>query len=1029
MTRFAVERPITTVVMFVILLALGVLGLLRLPVDLYPKISLPTATVIFFYPGAGPEEIEQKILKLAEDAMASVSGVKEIRSVAYEGIGAVTVTFDYGVNIDNGVNDLRASLDIVRRRFPPDMDPPTIFKFDLSRFPILAITATTSDPTLDLRDIFERDLVDEFKSVPGVGEIQFWGGGRKRQINVEIPLEVLEQHNLTFQEILGALQAANLSIPSGEITRDGMKYLIRVPADFQSVEEIGQVVLRGGVHLRDIARIEDGYDDTKSLVRVNGERAIFFAIQKQSDANTLEVSRKVKAMLPEIEKRYPGVRFVVVNDFSRFIASSVQNLTQNVFYGAFFVVLVTLLLLRNFTGSLIISLVIPVSLIAGFLLLWRQNSSINLISLSALAIAVGMVVDNAVVVLENIFFHRSRGESRKEAALFGTQEVGEAILASTLTTVVIFIPIVTAKGFIGVFFRELAYMVSFTLFVSLVSAYMLTPALARLFLRKPRPATTAFGRWIEGIWQSLENAHRATLAWGVRHKWVVWVAALALFGLSMGLLATGKVKTEFLPAEDTGEFRVQVQLPPGTPLEVTDSLVRIVEGWVKEIPELEVYAARVGPTESGFGVIAGAAEGSHVGFVFVRTVPVEKRSRSIEAIAREVDRKVKTLAGLEAGGAITGNLGNQILFGTGSPIEIRIFGDDVEVADSLARGMVRLLTRIPGVLNPEIQRQTPQPEWRVELDRDRLARLGLVPASVAMELRTAFLGTEAGKFRIRGEEYPIVLRLAREDRDRDDVLEGMTLPNNEGLRIPLVEVAHLRPASSPSSIERLNRFRVVRVTADYAGRSLGEIMADLKQAMDTLRVPPGFRFELGGSFQRQQESFGDLFVALMLGILLVYLVMVALFESFLMPFVVMFSVPFGIAGVSYLLALTGIPLSVNAYLGMIMLVGIVVNNAIVMLDYIELLQLRGRDLLSSVLEGANRRLRPILITTLTTIGGLLPLVIFRTEGSEVWRPLGVAVIGGLAFSTLVTLIFVPVVYLTFESARRRLVSLFRRSVA
>ncbi len=1029
MTRFAVERPITTVVMFVILLALGVLGLLRLPVDLYPRISLPTATVIFFYPGAGPEEIEQKILKIAEDAMASVAGVKEIRSLAYEGIGAVIVTFNYDVNIDNGVNDIRASLDIVRRRFPTDMDPPTVFKFDISQFPILAITASTQDPTLDLREIFERNLADEFKSIPGVGEIQFWGGGRKRQINVEIPLAALEQHNLTLQEIVGALQAANLSIPAGEITRDGVKYLIRVPADFRSVDEIGQVVLRGGIRLRDIARIINGYADTQSMVRVNGQRAIFFAVLKQSDANTLEVARKVKARLSEIEKRYPGVHFVVINDFSRFIAASVKNLSQNVFYGAFFVVLVTLFLLRNLTGSLIISLVIPVSLVAGFLLLWLENSSINLISLSALAIAVGMVVDNAVVVLENIFFHRQRGESRREAALFGTQEVGEAILASTLTTVAIFIPIVTAKGFIGVFFRELAYMVIFTLLVSLASAYMLAPALSRLFLRRPRPATTAFGRWMERAWRVLEDTHRGTLSWGARHKWVVWVAALGLFGLSVVLLATGRVKTEFMPAQDTGEFRVQIQLPPGTPLEVTDSVVRIVEGWVSKIPELQHYASRVGPTESGFGIIMGSAEGSHVGMVFVRTVSVEKRSRGIEEIAQEIDRKVKALPGLESGGVLVGNVGNQILFGTGSPIEIRIFGDDVPVADSLAREMVRILARIPGVLNPEIQRQTPQPEWRVELDRDRLARLGLIPAAVAMELRTAFLGTEAGKFRVRGEEYPIVVRLAREDRERDDVLEGLTLANNQGLRIPLVEVAHLRPASSPSSIERLNRFRVVRVTADYAGRSLGEIIRDLQQALDTLRVPRGFRFELGGSFERQKESFGDLSVALMLGIVLVYLVMVALFESFLMPFVVMFAVPFGIAGVTYLLALTGEPLSVNAYLGMIMLVGIVVNNAIVMLDYIELLQLRGRDLLTSVLEGATRRLRPILMTTLTTIGGLLPLVIFRTEGSEVWRPLGLAVIGGLAFSTFVTLIFVPVVYLTFESIRRRFWRMLGRSSA
>ncbi len=1029
MTRFAVERPIATVVLFLVLVVLGVMGLLRLPVDLYPDVSLPTATVVYFYPGAGPEEIEQKVLKLAEDAIASVSGVKDIRSIAYEGIGAVIVTFDFETDIDDGVNDIRANLDMLRRRFPADLEPPTIFKFDISQFPIMAITTHTDDPTVDLRDLFEKELADEFKNIPGVGEVQFWGGGRPRQVNVEISVERLEAHGLTLMDVVQALQAANLTLPAGEVTRDGIKYLVRVPADFERMENIGQVVLPGGVLLRDIARIEDGYADRTTYVRVNGKDAIFFGILKQSGANTLEVAHQVKRLLPEIEKRHPAIHFTVVNDFSRFIESSVRNLTQNVFYGAFFVVLVTLLLLRNLTGSLIISLVIPVSLIAGFLLLWLTGSSINLISLSAMAIAVGMVVDNAVVVLENIFYHRQRGESRKEAALFGTQEVGEAILASTLTTVAIFIPIVTAQGFIGVFFRELAYMVTFTLFVSLASAYMLTPALSRLFLRRPRPATTPFGRWMDTTWRRLEAAHRATLRWAARHKGVIWFIGLGMFTSSLVLFLTGKVKTEFMPAEDTGEFRVMVQLPSGTPLGVTDSVARVVEQWASEVPEMVHYATRVGPTESGFGILMGTPEGSHAAMVFIRTLPVDQRDRSIQEISQELDRKIRSLPGLVSGGVVTGNVGQQILFGASSPIEIRVFGEDMATTDSLAEEIRKILLHVPGVLNPVVSRQARQPEWRIELDRERLGRLGLVPAQVALELRTALYGREAGKLRFRGEEYPIVVRLAREDRERDDLLEGFFLRTPRGQWVPLLEVAHLRPAASPASIERLGRLRVVRVTADYTRRSLGEVVRDIQAALDTIPSLPGVRLEIAGSFERQREAFGDLFLAMILGIVLVYLVMVALFESFLMPLVVMFSVPFGIAGVAYILALTGVPMSVNAYLGMIMLVGIVVNNAIVMLDYIELLQLRGRDFLSSVVDGASRRLRPILMTTLTTIGGLIPLVVIRAEGSEAWRPLGLAVIGGLVMSTFVTLIFVPVVYLTFESIRRRFWRMLGRSSA
>lgn len=1018
MTRFAVSRPITTVVIFFVFFILGIMGLVRLPVEMFPKVQLPTASVILFYPGAGPEEVEQQVLKPIEESFASVANVKTIRSIAQENLGVITVTFNYQADIDVGVNDLRAALDEVRRLLPEDLEPPTIFKFDISQFPVAAITVSAKDAATDVRTLFFEELMDRFNQVEGVGQVQFWGGGRKKEFQVNVDLVRLYGSGLMLQDILRAIAAENLNLPAGNMTMDQTEYVVRIPGEITQTEEIASIPLRKDLTVGDIAQVKEGYADPRSYVRVDHHDAIFFAILKQQDANTVVVAHRVKSLLKELEREYPNLKFTIITDFSRFVEQSVNNLRTNVLLGGILVLIVTFLFLGNIRGSVITALVIPTALMGGILLLWVTGSSINLISLSAMAIAVGMVVDNAVVVLENIFYHRERGESRAEAALFGTQEVTEAILASTLTTIAIFLPIITAQGFIGVFFRELAYIVSFTLFVSLISAYMLTPALSRLFLRVQNTQRSGYSRWINQRWAQLEAFHRGLLTFALHHKAWTWFLAILIFIGGISLFVTGAISTEFMPTNDTGEFRAQIELPPGTPLDVTDSVIRKVEQYLDTIPEVNHVAARTGPTESGFGSVMGMTEAPSAGMVFIRLVPLTQRKRSQDDIAQQLDRWLKNLPGLRSSGVLLGGVANQLLFGSGRDLELEIYGEDLDVTDSLAQWLQDTLRKIPGVANPQISRERGRPEIRLVLDRQKLRAFHIPVAMVATEMRTALLGTVPTRIRRGGEEYDVLVRLDPRYKDQEGLLETYRIRSPMGVWIPLANLGTIHIGSSPLSIERKDRTRVVQVSADVVGRSLGEVQADVAHVVERLSLPAGVRLVFGGSVKEQRESFQQLFIAMMLGILLVYLVMVALFQSFLMPFVIMFSVPFAFVGVALILALTGVPLSVNAYLGMVMLVGIVVNNAIVLLDYIELLQLRGRSFLESVVEGSVRRLRPVLITTLTTVFGLIPMAVLKGEGSETWRPLGLSVIGGLLVATLVTLVFVPVVYTTFERVKR-----------
>ena len=1010
MQRIAVQRPVLTLVVFLVILVLGVLSLLNLPIDLMPDVSLPTASVVTLYPGASAEDVEKKLTDVLEEAISTVPNVEEITSTSFENVSSIVVSFAWGTDLDAAVNDLRDRLDFVRRQLPEDAEDPYIFKFDLSQWPVLIVAATSEDPTLDIRKIVEDQVVEELRRGRGVGAVQIWGGGKKRTIHIWVDKAKLEVLHLPIEVLTAVLAQENINIPVGNLAVGKTSYLIRVPQEFQDARELENLPLleiEGRlIRLKDVARVEDGYAEPVNYVRVNGQPGVFFAIQKASGANTVEVAREARARLKAVEQRIPGLNLQVVIDGSLFIRHSIRNLTTTILWALVLVVLVTLVFLRNLRGSLIIASVIPFSLITAFIFLYLIHASINIISLSSLAIAIGMVVDNAVVVLENIYYHRERGETRREAAIFGTGEVGGAITASTLTTVAILVPIVVIQGFVGIMFRQLATAVILVLFASLFSAMTLTPMLASRFIRILRGGR--FARIHEAAFGALDRAYEALLRFSLRWKGLVLAGGLLLFLASFGLLRW--IPTEFIPPSDTGEFRGQFVLPTGTRLEVTDSVMRLLETKMRRmIPEAEVIVTRSGPSETGMGAVFGSMESSNSGFFSGHLVPRSQRHRDVFEIVAALNDTLAHMPGLESYSVSATGGGQEFLFGTGKPIEIEVYGYDLTLTDSVARQIQQMLKTIPGIKAPTLSRSSRRPEIWVRLDREKLYRYGLNSARVGAYLRTAIFGADATTLKRGGDEFPLRVHLEDQDRKDPGILEGLRIPTERG-PVYLADLATIERRLGPLSLEHKNRERLVRVQAETFGRPLGAIARDVDQKIRQMVLPPGVRVEIAGTVKRQRESFATLFKALLGGTLLVYLVMAALFESFLDPLLIMFSVPFAFTGSFLILYLTGTPLSMMAFVGMLMLVGVVVNNAIVLLDYIHLLRARGLSLAEAVVQGGRRRLRPVLITALTTVFGMVPLAVSRAEGAEMWSPFGVVVIGGLLFSTLVTLVYIPTLY-------------------
>ena len=1024
--EFGVKRPTTNLMIFLAIIIIALYSITRLGVDMLPEIEPPSITVISTYGGASAEDVEVKVTEVLENQLATTPGLEKILSRSTEGFSRITLKFKWGTNIDEASNDIRDRIDLAKRFLPdiPDeMENPFIFKFNTSNIPILFMGVTAKESYTDLHDLIDKRIADNLRQLAGVGTVQLIGG-LERQINIWIDRERLEGYGFSILDIKNALKKENITQPVGSIKTGLTDYLLRLPGEFSSPEDIDLVILgkREGklVYLRDIARIEDSFKERLMNVRIDKKQGMLLSIQKQTGTNTVEVAERIKKRLKELERNIPqDIRMHVIFDSSMDIVDSLDSLKSSLWLGITLVLLVVWFFLRHFRPSLIVALTIPFSLLISFIYLFLSGKTMNTISLSSLAIAAGMVVDNAIVVVDNVVRHLERGQRPQEAAIFGTSEMFLAVSASTLTTIVVFMPMLFISGVVGIMFGELAMIVTVTLLASLFTATTFSPMLCAKWLGAKREAR---GAWIEGFYEtserwftSWEEGYSRALEWCLGHKRTVLYGFSAAFILSLLLMRF--VGSEFMPEEDTGDIRITIELPLGTRLEETDKAASRIEDILgKGVPEARYVFVRSGEV-SGQGRGMGGSSGKHVIVAGTKLVPKDKRRRSAFEIGEGLRKKIRLIPGvMKADVSIGSPIGRLITGMGGKAVQLEIIGHSFDATDAVAKEIKDVMEDIPGAVDVSISREINRPELSIEVDREKAAVLGLDMGTIADTINTFIEGSTATKYREKGETYDIYVRLEEESRSSPEDIENLTVVSPlTGRQIRLGNIAKIREITGPVSIERQNRERVVRVECNVYRRSPGKVVEDIKRRLEKLAIPQDIFVNFGGEAEEQAKAFRDLILLLMLGIMLVYMVMAAQFESLLDPFIVMFAVPFTFTGAILALILTGATLSVITFLGIIMLMGIVVNNAIVLVSYINILRARGLSMLEAVTRSGKERLRPVLMTTITTLGGVLPLALSRGEGSEFWQPLGITMLGGLTASTAITMLFVPTFYAAVEA--------------
>lgn len=1016
--RGPVSRPILTSVIFLIVIILGLVSLSRLSIDLMPEVTFPTISVITSYGNVGPEDMEELVTRPIEEALAAVQGVEEITSTSSEGRSMVRVAFGWGTDLDVAANDIRDRIDRALGRLPEDIERPMIRKFDLSAFPILIAGISSSMNPLDLRQLVEDQVKYRLERVPGVAAVDVWGG-LMREVHVELKSDQLKALGLSTENVLSALRNENRNIPAGLYEKGDSEVLIRTQGEFTSLEEIENTVvaIREGVpiQVRDVADVVDSWEEVRQLVRIDGEPGVRISISKQSGVNTVKVARDVNAEIERINRDLPQINLISLIDTSVYIEQSINNVGRSLLLGGILAVLVLLLFLRNISSTLIIATAIPISVLATFGLMYFSGFTLNIMTFGGLALGIGMLVDSAIVVLENIYRHREQGETPVKSALEGTGEVSSAILASVLTTIVVFLPVVFMRGIAGIMYQQLAYVVSFSLLCSLVVALTLIPMLSSRFLRFSPEGRAPVLKRLQGVYDAsnsvlcvIERRYATGLKWSLSHKKRVVILAAVLFVVSAILIRF--IGVELIPAADEGEVRINLEMAVGTRMEVIDEATRIAEGIARrEVPEMASMMSRVG----GGG---WRSSGGHTSEVRISLVPRKNRKRSSEEIANALRSSLQGIPGLtvrtRAGqGLFILRLGSS----STDNVSVEIRGYDLKTAQELASRVDQVVKAVPGITDTRISREEGSPERVIHIDRQKAADLGLTVSRIGETLETAVGGTQASYFRERGKQYRILVRLSEEDRRELDDLLDLTVINNRGEPVILRSVVSTTPREGPVRLERKDQERIITVSANFTGRDMGSVISDIRDGLKSIPVPKDFAILFGGDYEEQQKAFHELMLGLVLAILLIYLVMAGQFESLRDPFVVLFSIPMAITGIVVVMILTGTIFSMQAFIGCIMLAGIVVNNAIILVDYTNRLRREhGMELLDAINLAGARRLRPILMTASTTVLGLLPLSLGLGEGGEAQAPLARVVIGGLISSTAITLLLIPVVYSIFE---------------
>ena len=1019
----SVRKPVMTSIIFIAVVILGLFSYNKLPIDLLPKIETNTIMVMTTYDGASASDVETNVTRPLESSLNTVSNLKNITSTSKENRSIITMEFEYGLDLNVVTNDIRNKLDLVKSYMPSGAGNPIIFKLSTDMIPVIMLSATASQSLPALYKILDTKVANPLARINGVGSVSI-SGAPQREIQVYVDPIKLEAYHLTIEALAQYIRMENVNTPAGSMDVGSDTYALRVEGEFKDPSEMNNIVVGNfngkTVKLSDVAVISDKHEERMQESYTNGVQGASIIVQKQSGANTVQIAKEVLKMLPQIKKSLPtDVKLSVIGDTSDNIIRTIESLAETVIYALLFVMIVVLFFLGRWRATVIIILTIPISLIAAFIYLALTGGTLNIISLSSLSLAIGLVVDDAIVVLENITTHIERGSRPKTAAINGTNEVGLSIVASTMTIIAVFLPLTMVSGMAGVMFSQLGWMVTIIITVSMICSLTLTPMLASQLLRMDPKRSKGFNLVyspIERFLDKLDNKYAKLVNWAVRHKKTILASATIFFVVSIIPLAIGWVGTENFPAQDSGTISATIEMPVGTRMEITKAVCQKLHSeWRKKYPEIDMVNFSVDQASSKniYGSLF-SKNSSNVGTFSIRLVNLKARNRSAFAITDSIRNDIKQLPEIRKSTVTAG--GGMSMMGGQSTLDVEIYGYDFAQTDKVAKEVFKRMAKVKGMVNTTISREEYTPEYQVDFDREKLALNGLNISTASNYLNNRINGITSSLFREDGEEYSIVVAYAPQYRQSIEDIENIMIYNTQGQAIRLKDLGNVVERFTPPTIERKNRQRIITVSSTVSGTTLDKAVKDINAQLAQIDIPSEVTTSIAGSFKDQQESFSDLGALLLIIILLVFVVMASQFESVTYPFIIMFSVPFGISGVVLALWLTGSTFNVMTFVGVIMLVGIVVKNGIVMVDYINLNRERGMGIIRSVVAGGKSRLRPVLMTSLTAILGMLPLAISRGQGSEMWKPMAVTVIGGLTVSTMLTLVVVPTLYTLFAAS-------------
>ena len=1021
--RNAVNKPVTTALLFLALAIFGVFSLVNISIDQYPKFDANVIMVMSSYPGASAEDIETNLTKVLENALNGVGNLKNISSKSKENIGIITLEFTEGIDIETATNDVRDKLDVVNSSLPDGASLPIIFKFSADDMPIMIMAATADQSLSALDKILDDKVATPLSRVNGVGTVSI-AGAPQREVQVYCDPNKLEAYGLSVSQISNIIAAENRNVPSGTIDIGSNAYSLRVEKEFTSADEMLDIVVGYSqgktVYLRDVAKVVDGIEERYQESYINGKQGAQIIIQKQSDANTVNVIKGVKKEMKKLMQDLPSdIKIISVVDSSDTIISSINSLKDTILVTFLIVMLVVYLFLGRWRATFIIVLSIPISLLASLMYLWATGNTLNIISMSALSIAIGMVVDDAIVVLENISTHLEKGAKPKEAAVHATQEVGISVVASTLTMLAVFLPLTMVKGMTGVMFKQLGWITSIIMIVSTIGALTLIPMLCSKFLKFNQKSgkfhQLTFGNFNKFL-NLVSRGYAHVINWCVNHRSAVIVGSLVVFLVTVGFLGP-KVKTEFFPKTDSGRITVNLELPVGTGQDITRATAEDIYNQFKEqIPEIERCSYTLGQADADNAFASMQNNGTHIIAYNMNIGHKKDRVRTqgeIAQLCRDILAGYPELKKIK----VTEGSGGQ---GGAQTVDVEIYGYDFFKTDLIARNIQQKMMAKGGCSQVLLSRDEYTPEYQVDFDREKLAVNGLNVTTAATFLSDCMNGSTRSFYREDGDEYNIRVRYAPEFRTSIEDIENILIYNQMGKGIRIKDLGTVVESQVPPTIERKNRERNITVSGVLAdGYALSDVVATTQEIIDNTEIPSEFMIKIGGSYEDQQETFADLYMLLVMIIILVYVVMASQFESFLSPFVIMFSIPFAFVGVILGFVITGTPMGVMGLIGVLILMGIVVKNGIVLIDYTILMRERGNSIKTAVVTAAQSRLRPILMTTLTTVLGMLPMALGTGEGAETWRSLGITVAWGLSVSTLITLVIIPTIYCSFSSWQQK----------